>query len=331
MLDIKNWKEFKLLDIFPTFERGKRLVEYNREPGDIPLVTAGYQNEGVADFISNLEQKRFKNKITIDMFCNVFYRDYVFCCDDNIIVLINDELNLNVCLFVVSVIRKDKFKFAYGRQYRQKDLLKHIIKLPADSDGNPDYKFMNDYIEELQSRESKGNIKDSIITNNVSHSRAIKTKGWKAFKIKEIFKIYTGKDLIYSTIIPGDYDVVGHGKENLGLVAKTELLDGYPLFDNQKTISLADRGNFYATARPFPFYVGTRVKALTYKYDDADLYSLMFIANIINMEEYRFTYGRNSTNKLPELEIKLPVNENGLPNCAYMSKIIRSLPYADRI
>lgn len=153
MLDIKNWKEFKLLDIFPTFERGKRLVEYNREPGDIPLVTAGYQNEGVADFISNLEQKRFKNKITIDMFCNVFYRDYVFCCDDNIIVLINDELNLNVCLFVVSVIRKDKFKFAYGRQYRQKDLLKHIIKLPADSDGNPDYKFMNDYIEELQSRE----------------------------------------------------------------------------------------------------------------------------------------------------------------------------------
>lgn len=153
MINTENWKEFKLLDIFPEFERGKRLVEYNREPGDIPLVTAGYQNEGVADFISNPEQKRFKNKITIDMFCNVFYRDYLFCCDDNIIVLINDDLNVNVCLFLVSVIQKDKFRFAYGRQYRQKDLKKHIIKLPIDKNGNPDYKFMNDYIEELQSRE----------------------------------------------------------------------------------------------------------------------------------------------------------------------------------
>lgn len=153
MINTKNWKEFKLIDIFPEFERGKRLVEYNREPGVIPLVTAGYQNEGVSDFISNPEQKKFKNKITIDMFCNVFYRDYLFCCDDNIIVLINDNLNVNVCLFLVSVIQKDKFRFAYGRQYRQKDLKKHIIKLPVDANENPDWTFMNDYIEELQSRE----------------------------------------------------------------------------------------------------------------------------------------------------------------------------------
>ncbi|MBO5577593.1 MAG: restriction endonuclease subunit S [Bacilli bacterium] len=153
MLDTSKWKEFELVSLFQSYERGKRLTEYNRDPGDIPLVTAGFQNEGVADFISNAEQKRYCNKITIDMFCNVFYRDYEFCCDDNIIVLINDNLSTNVCLFITTVIKKDKFRFAYGRQYRQKDLLKHKIKLPVDSDGNPDWTYMEKYIEELQTRE----------------------------------------------------------------------------------------------------------------------------------------------------------------------------------
>lgn len=153
MINTLSWKEFKLSDLFPKTERGKRLTQYNREPGNIPLATAGYINEGIADFISNEEQKKYKNKITIDMFCNVFYRDYEFCCDDNIIVLINDDYNENVCLFLATIIAKDKFKFAYGRQYRKKDFLKHIIKLPVDESGEPDWKYMDDFIEKLLSQE----------------------------------------------------------------------------------------------------------------------------------------------------------------------------------
>lgn len=180
-------------------------------------------------------------------------------------------------------------------------------------------------------RESHGSIKESLVTNIKSVNNNLQISKWKNYKIKDIFDVYTGKDLIYSTIIPGQYDVVGHGKENLGLVGTTVKLDGYPLFDNNKTISLADRGNFFATARPAPFYVGTRVKALTYKFGDIDIYSLMFIANIINKEEYRFTYGRNSTNKLPDLEIKLPVKDDGTPDCLFMSNYIKTLPFSDRI
>lgn len=42
-----------------------------------------------------------------------------------------------------------KYKYAYGRQYRQKTLLKHKIKLPVDSKGDPDWQFMENYIKSL--------------------------------------------------------------------------------------------------------------------------------------------------------------------------------------
>ena len=66
------------------------------------------------------------------------------------------------------------------------------------------------------------------MTNIKSVNNNLQISKWKNYKIKDIFDVYTGKDLIYSTIIPGQYDVVGHGKENLGLVGTTEKLDGYP-------------------------------------------------------------------------------------------------------
>ena len=73
-LDLKNreWKEFPVKSLF-NIERGKRLIIRNRISGNIPFVTAGFQNQGVAELIQNKEQKSFSNSITIDMFGNVFY------------------------------------------------------------------------------------------------------------------------------------------------------------------------------------------------------------------------------------------------------------------
>ncbi len=69
-----TWQSFRLGDLFE-MERGTRLTKANRIKGTRPLVTAGYENYGVAEYISNHDQKVFKgNTITIDMFANAFYR-----------------------------------------------------------------------------------------------------------------------------------------------------------------------------------------------------------------------------------------------------------------
>ena len=145
----REWKEFKVKDIFPVVNRGKRLTKANRKPGNIPLITAGFLNYGVGEYISNPEQTRYDKAITIDMFGNAFYRGSTFCCDDNIIVLQNSKISEWAKIFITPVIDARKVNYSYGNQYRLGDLETHIIRLPVDSTGQPDYDFMEQYMKTL--------------------------------------------------------------------------------------------------------------------------------------------------------------------------------------
>ena len=61
------------------------------------------------------------------------------------------------------------------------------------------------------------------------------TQNWSTFTLGELFNIYTGKDLIYSTLTSGEHPVIGHKAENNGITAYTEKLDGYTLYDNMSS------------------------------------------------------------------------------------------------
>lgn len=158
-LNTNEWGEFNLDKELFFIERGVRLTIENRVEGGIPLVTAGYENQGIAEYISNEEMAKYNSAITIDMFGNCFYRDYDFCCDDNIIVLKPKfKINKYIALFIISIINQDKYKFSYARQYRLKHIKKHKIKLPRiqlekinliEEKEKVDYKFMENYIKSL--------------------------------------------------------------------------------------------------------------------------------------------------------------------------------------
>ena len=59
-------------------KRNKTNKEEDRIFGNIPLVTAGEGNLGVKSLISNEEQKRYSNRITIDMFVIVMFMQILF-------------------------------------------------------------------------------------------------------------------------------------------------------------------------------------------------------------------------------------------------------------
>ncbi|MGX3097621.1 restriction endonuclease subunit S [Helicobacter sp. 23-1046] len=147
---------------------------------------------------------------------------------------------------------------------------------------------------------------------------------WDYFKISDLFAIETGKDLIMNTLNNGNYPIVGHSNKNNGIVNFCEFLDDYPLFNCKKTISLADRGTFKAYVQPYDYYIATRVKVLIAKYEDISVNSLFFIASIINLEEYKFRYGRNATDKIPGIKILLP-SINNQPDYEFMHSYIDTL------
>lgn len=160
---LKEAKSFKLEELFGEPTRGTRLIKERRIAGDTPLVTAGFNNQGVAEYISNEEQITFNSGLTIDMFGNCFYRDYKFKADDNILVFDLKNIPKEAKLYIASAINKVVGgSYSYSRQYRVKSFNNTIISLPIMSNGTPDWEFMEKYIKATE----KVVIKDIVEWKN---------------------------------------------------------------------------------------------------------------------------------------------------------------------
>ncbi|TNK93662.1 restriction endonuclease, partial [Mycoplasmopsis pullorum] len=107
-----NWKYFYLKDLFE-IDKGERLTKEDSIEGSVPFITAGEGNLGLDRYIGN-NVKYFSNSITLDMFGFAFYRDYIFSCDDNIIVLkLKSNSSKYVYNFISTIINRDKYKISY--------------------------------------------------------------------------------------------------------------------------------------------------------------------------------------------------------------------------
>ncbi len=154
-IDLSNssWEYFDLIGENGIFEidHGKRLKTLDRIEGDIPLITAGKYNQGIASYIAeNNNMKLFDHCITIDMFGNSFYHSEQFYCDDNIVTLHSKiEISDYVGMFISTVINMENFRYSFGRQYRMTKYSKSQKVLLPSLNGVPDYEFMENYIKNL--------------------------------------------------------------------------------------------------------------------------------------------------------------------------------------
>lgn len=136
----------------------------------------------------------------------------------------------------------------------------------------------------------------------------LNTKNWKPFRIDTIFDIFTGGDLIMGSIEEGAIPIASNIIENNNIAAYTDVIPGRKLFDHTKSISIADRGKFWAFIQPLDFYLATRVKGLVCKDDNIlNKYQMAFVVSVINQESFKFSYGRNCCAHLPDIEISLPI------------------------
>lgn len=149
--NIIKWRMFYLKDLF-NIEKGTRLIKEDRVGGNIPFVTAGNENQGIKEYISN-SLKIHNNCITIDMFGKAFYHDYDFSCDDNVHVLTlknhPNKLNKYNGLFITTIINNDK-RWNYGKQYRLKTFKNHKIILPITNDEDVNYDYMTQFMQDIE-------------------------------------------------------------------------------------------------------------------------------------------------------------------------------------
>ena len=150
-LDSKDWKWFRLDELFD-LRKGKRLTKTNMRTGDIPFVGAISSNNGHREYIGQ-EPIHKGGTITVNYNGSVaesFYQQNPFWASDDVNVLYPKYfMNQYTSLFFVTVIRMEKYRFNYGRKWHLERMNKSTIKLPVDPGGDPDWKFMENYIKSL--------------------------------------------------------------------------------------------------------------------------------------------------------------------------------------
>lgn len=159
-VDTSSWGEFVVGELFDNITRGTRLKKSDRKPGPTPLVTAGSENQGIAEHI--LENKELFNGITltIDMFGNVFARNYPFYADDNILVLQTNGHTFKQIQFMASSLAHLANEYGYTNQFRQNTLNNTTVKLPLKLSANPsdytqddiDWDYMENFMKTIEEK-----------------------------------------------------------------------------------------------------------------------------------------------------------------------------------
>ena len=150
--NVNNWKEFILQDLF--IVTGTKTTSINELEnfgvGKYPYVTTQAKNNGVAAYYDYYTEEG--NVLTIDSavlgFCT--YQSEKFSASDHVEKLIPKfKMNKYIALFFVTLLNQENFRYSYGRKFNQTKIKECKIKLPVDNSGNPDWKYIENYIKSL--------------------------------------------------------------------------------------------------------------------------------------------------------------------------------------
>ena len=150
-LEDKEWKAFALKNIFDEIQRGKRLKTDDHVVGSMPYVSSSSIDNGVDNFIGNEDEVRiFEDCITLANSGSVgtaFYQPFKFVASDHVTKLKQASFSKHVYLFIANQVSKLGEKYSFNREINDKRLGREYIMLPINSDGEPDYVFMENYMK----------------------------------------------------------------------------------------------------------------------------------------------------------------------------------------
>lgn len=338
-LDVDTWKEFRLGDLFSKMYKAEAHVKGDLECYNIPLenavrfVSRTEMNNGCDCYVVNsgdITGIEDGNAITIgDTTATCFYQSDKFICGDHMVVCRADWLNLHTALFILSILKQEKYKYSYGRAFKMDLISSSIIKLPATAENEPNWGFMERYIKSL-------NHKPLATANGGGYeSPTLGIDSWKPFKVRDLFQVKYGINMELNTCIEVDDDedavnFVARTEINNGVSAKVKRVDGKEP-QEAGLITCAGGGSVLSTfLQEEPFYSGRDLYILTPLYEMSKLAKL-FCITVIKANRYRYSYGRQANVTLPYLELLLPADNHGRPDFAFMEKYMKSLPYGDRI
>jgi hypothetical protein len=147
-----NWQPFEFQFLFEIERgRGPRRKDLDGN-GSTPFVSSSDSNNGVTG-ITSIPACHKGNTIGVNRNGSVgeaFYQSLPFCSTEDVHIF-NPKFPLNpyIGLFLTTLIRREKYRFGYGRKWGIERMKRSTIHLPVKTDGTPDWDFMEQYIKSL--------------------------------------------------------------------------------------------------------------------------------------------------------------------------------------
>ena len=146
-----GWSNFRYDDLFHV-KKGKRLTKAALSLGKCPFIGAIEGGNGYRQFVS-AKPNHEGNTITVNYNGSVaeaFYQPQPYWASDDVNVLYPKfALNCYIAMFICTLIKKEKYRFSYGRKWHVERMTESLIRLPITDAKQPDWKFMESYIKSL--------------------------------------------------------------------------------------------------------------------------------------------------------------------------------------
>ncbi len=334
-LDGRHWGKFAIGDLF-SISSGKRLRKEDMTAGDKPFIGASDSNNGITEFVSNTNVSEDSNVLGVNYNGSIvenFYHPYECLFSDDVkrFKLKTYEGNKYVYLFLKQAILTQKNKYTYGYKFNETRMKRQIIQLPVDASGQPDYKFMENYVRQCEQKMLQDYF-DFISPRlkNFTTKKKMNLDGWhwEKFNLNEIFEIHAtvnGIDKNKLNVSSGVYPYITRSDINNGLSDFVCKQKNYKLNDgNCIVVGLDTQTAFY---QPEKFYTGQNIQILRNKKLNA--YNAKFFLPVLKKTLSIFSWGGNGATltRLRRSKIFLPVDDSGQPDYKFMEDYIKNLEH----
>lgn len=332
-----EWREFfiggeeGIFDIKAT-KSGIDKNKLNVEKGNIPYITRSDVDNGINLFVTDDQNKKYKmdqgNVITIGLDTQtVFYQANPFFTGQNIQVLSRDNLNKNISMFIIPLIKIQMEKFNWGGNGATLSRLNRTkIMLPIDKFDNPNWTFMEEYINERNTKQReelkeyyKYRLLDLVICPEV-----LTDVEWGEFFVSDVFDtVQRGKRLTKANQIDGEIPYISSTALNNGVdnfIGNTEKVR-----KSDNDLTLANSGSVGACfCHNYEYIASDHVTSLKLPNGSDTVYK--FISVILGRLEEKYSFNREiNDTRIKREKILLPIDKDGNPNWFYMENFIKNI------
>lgn len=330
-IDTNKWGNFRIGDLFVKLDLKCRKADFNKafdcseiqdEEFNLPLTNAKHFNNGIQFY--GREDEWDSAEMTIDIVSNgaiatgdvyaqpqktgVLWDSYLIKC----IYDIHSELVLQ---YLACVIEKCvKQFFGWDDKCTWDKVKEKNIKLPIDSSGEPDWNYMESFMNSIMD-DSEKNLGLLMDTKKAVHN--IDVTGWKDFVIGDLFDVQKGSRLTKANKKPGTTNFVSTSIFNNGVI---DQVGNDEHIHPANTMVVVYDG--HATGRAYyqrePYWASDSVNVLYPKFQLTENIGLYLIP-IFETVGREFVYTNKWTQeKMQSTCIKLPVDKDGKPDWKYM-------------